>query len=161
MDPSCLVPSVQADCGVIVCGKFSGHKLAPFVPTEYCINITAYLNVFADHVHPFFFFYLWYWLFKGIIFLFFICHYTLISVTYCCPGNVSFRTRQDSSLLLKAKTLQLCCTKSWLDVSCLCSSDSFPVSCVSDCNIQTFSMCHLCKNKSLTFCCYVLSSHFT
>ncbi len=53
MDPSCLVSTVQADGGVMVWGIFSWHTLGPLVPIEHCLNATAYLNIVADHVHPF------------------------------------------------------------------------------------------------------------
>ncbi len=53
MDPSCLVSTVQAGGGVMVCGIFSRHTLGPLVPTEHCLNITAYLSIVADRVLPF------------------------------------------------------------------------------------------------------------
>ncbi len=54
MDPSCLVSTVQAaGGGVMVWGIFSWHTLGPLVPTEHCLNATAYLSIVADHVHPF------------------------------------------------------------------------------------------------------------
>ncbi len=54
MDPSCLVSTVQAGGGgVIVWGMFSWHTLGPLVPTEHCLNATAYLSIVSDHVHPF------------------------------------------------------------------------------------------------------------
>ncbi len=54
MDPSCLVSTVQAGGGgVIVWGIFSWHTLGPLVPTEHCLNTTAYLSIVSDHVHPF------------------------------------------------------------------------------------------------------------
>jgi len=54
MDPSCLVPTVQAGGGgVIVWGIFSWHTLVPFVTIEHGLNTTAYLSFVADYVHPF------------------------------------------------------------------------------------------------------------
>ncbi len=54
MDPSCLVSTVQAGGGgVMVRGMFSWHTLGPFVPIEHRLNVTAYLSIVADHVHPF------------------------------------------------------------------------------------------------------------
>ncbi len=53
MDPSCLVSTVQAGGGVMVWGIFSWNTLGPLVPTEHCLNLTAYLSFVADHVHPF------------------------------------------------------------------------------------------------------------
>ncbi len=54
MDPSCLVSMVQAGGGgLMVWGIFSWHTLGPLVPTEHCLNATAYLSIVADHVHPF------------------------------------------------------------------------------------------------------------
>ncbi len=54
MDSSCLVSTVQAGGGgVMVWGIFSWHTLGPLVPTEHCLNATGYLNMVADHVHPF------------------------------------------------------------------------------------------------------------
>ncbi len=54
MDPFCLVSKVQAGVeGVMVWGIFSWHTLGPLVPTEHRLNATAYLNIVADHVHPF------------------------------------------------------------------------------------------------------------
>ncbi len=54
MDSSCLVSMVQAGGGgVMVWGIFSWHTLRPLVPTEHCLNATAYLSIVADHVHPF------------------------------------------------------------------------------------------------------------
>ncbi len=45
MDPSCLVSMVQTDGGgVMVWGIFSWHTLGP-LPTEHCLNATAYLNI--------------------------------------------------------------------------------------------------------------------
>ncbi len=41
MDPSCLVSTVQAGAGT--------H----FVPIEHRLNVTVYLSIVADHVHPF------------------------------------------------------------------------------------------------------------
>ncbi len=52
MDPSCLVSTVQAG-GVMLWGIFSWHTLGPLVPIEHRLNATAYLNIVADHVHPF------------------------------------------------------------------------------------------------------------
>ncbi len=44
MDPSCLVSTVQAGGGgVMVWGISSWHTLGPLVPTEHCLNATAYL----------------------------------------------------------------------------------------------------------------------
>ncbi len=42
MDLSCLVSTVQAGAG----GVMVLHQ------TEHCLNITAFLNIVADHVHP-------------------------------------------------------------------------------------------------------------
>ncbi len=55
MDPSSLVSTVQAGGGggVMVWGIFSWHTLGRLVPTEHCLNLTAYLSIVADHVHPF------------------------------------------------------------------------------------------------------------
>ncbi len=39
--------------GVMVWGIFSWHTLGPLVPTEHCLNATAYLSIVAYHVHPF------------------------------------------------------------------------------------------------------------
>ncbi len=39
--------------GVKVWGIFSWHTLGPLVPIEHCLNVTAYLNIVSDHVHPF------------------------------------------------------------------------------------------------------------
>lgn len=41
---------VQAGGGVMVWGMFLG---TPFVPTECRLNVTAYLNIAADHVRSF------------------------------------------------------------------------------------------------------------
>ncbi len=48
-DPSCLVSTVQAGDG----GGVGEIFLAHLVPTEHCLNATAYLSIVADHVHPF------------------------------------------------------------------------------------------------------------
>ncbi len=54
MDPSCLVPTVQAaGGGVTVWGIFSWHTLGPLVPIEHRLKATAFLSIVADHVHPF------------------------------------------------------------------------------------------------------------
>ncbi len=53
MDPSCLVSTVQAAGGVMVCGIFSWHTLGSLVPIEHHLNATAYLSIVADHDHPF------------------------------------------------------------------------------------------------------------
>ncbi len=54
MDPSCLVSTVQATGGgVMVWGIFSWHTLSPLVPIEHRLNVTAFLSIAADHVHPF------------------------------------------------------------------------------------------------------------
>ncbi len=54
MDPSCLVSMVQAaGGGVMVWGIFSWHTLGPLVPIAHRLNVTAYLSIVADHVHPF------------------------------------------------------------------------------------------------------------
>ncbi len=58
MDPSCLVPTVQAGGGgVMVWGFviviFSWHTLGLLAPIEHRLNPTAYLSIVADHVHPF------------------------------------------------------------------------------------------------------------
>ncbi len=53
-DPSCLVSTVQAGGGGVMCGGiFSWHTLGPLVPIEHRLNSTAYLSIVADHVHPF------------------------------------------------------------------------------------------------------------
>ncbi len=54
MDPSCLVSTVQAaGGGVMLWEILSWHTLGPLVPIEHCLNVTAYLSIVADHVHPF------------------------------------------------------------------------------------------------------------
>ncbi len=54
MDPSRLVSAVQAGGGgVMVWGIFSWQTLGLLVPNEHHLNATAYLNIVADHVHPF------------------------------------------------------------------------------------------------------------
>ncbi len=54
MDSSCLVSTVQAGGGgVMVWGIFSWHSLGPLGPIKHRLNITAYLSIVADHVHPF------------------------------------------------------------------------------------------------------------
>ncbi len=53
MDPSCLASTVQAAGGVMAWGIFSWHTLGPLVPIDHRLNATAYLNIVADHVHPF------------------------------------------------------------------------------------------------------------
>ncbi len=55
MDPSCFVSTVQAGGGgVMLWGIFVWHTLGPLVPIEHRLNATtAYLNIVADHVHPF------------------------------------------------------------------------------------------------------------
>ncbi len=53
MDPSCLVSTVQAGDGVMVWRIFSWHTLGPLVPIEHHLIATGYLNIVADHVHPF------------------------------------------------------------------------------------------------------------
>jgi len=50
MYPSCLVTTVQAGGGATVWVMFSWHTL---VPIGHCLNVTAYLSIVADHVHPF------------------------------------------------------------------------------------------------------------
>lgn len=32
---------------------FSWHTLGPLIPTEHCVNATAYLSIAADHMHQF------------------------------------------------------------------------------------------------------------
>jgi len=32
---------------------FSWHTLDPLVPIGHCLNVTAYLSIVSDHVHPF------------------------------------------------------------------------------------------------------------
>ncbi len=44
---------VQAAGGVMVWGIFSWQTLGPLVPIEHRLNVTAYLSIVADHVHPF------------------------------------------------------------------------------------------------------------
>ncbi len=39
--------------GVKVWGIFSWHTLGPLVSIEHCLNVTAYLSIVSDHVHPF------------------------------------------------------------------------------------------------------------
>jgi len=52
MDPSCLVPTVQAaGGGVMVWGMFSWQTLGPLVPIGHRLNATAYLSIVSDHVH--------------------------------------------------------------------------------------------------------------
>ncbi len=46
------VSMVQAG-GIMVWGIFSWHTLGPLVPIEHCLNITAYLSIVANHLHPF------------------------------------------------------------------------------------------------------------
>ncbi len=53
MGPSCLVSTVQAAGGVMVWGIFSWHTLGHLVPIEHRLNVTVYLSIVADHVHPF------------------------------------------------------------------------------------------------------------
>lgn len=53
MDPSSLVPKVQAGCGMMVWGIFSQHTLGPLVPTEHQLKTTAFQSIVADHDHPF------------------------------------------------------------------------------------------------------------
>ncbi|KAE8579759.1 hypothetical protein XENTR_v10024172 [Xenopus tropicalis] len=54
MDPSCLVTTVQAGGGgVMVWEMFSWHTLGPLVPIGHRLNVTAYLSIVSDHVHPF------------------------------------------------------------------------------------------------------------
>ncbi len=54
MDLSFLVSTVQAaGGGVMVWGVFSWHTLGLLVPIEHRLNVTAYLSIVADHVHPF------------------------------------------------------------------------------------------------------------
>ncbi len=53
MDPSCLVSTVQAGCGVgMVWGIFSWHTLGPLVPIEHRLNATAYLSIVATMFIP-------------------------------------------------------------------------------------------------------------
>jgi len=37
----------------MVWGVFSWHTLGPLVPIGHCLNVTAYLSIVSDHVHPF------------------------------------------------------------------------------------------------------------
>ncbi len=53
MDLSCLVSTVQTVGGVMVWGMFSWHTLGHLVPIEHRLNVTDYLSIVADHVHPF------------------------------------------------------------------------------------------------------------
>ncbi len=54
MDPSSLVSMVQAGgCCFMVWGIFSWHILGTLVPIKHRLNVTAYLSIVADHVHPF------------------------------------------------------------------------------------------------------------
>ncbi len=39
--------------GVMMWGIFSWHTFSPLVPIEHRLNVTAYLSIVADHVHPF------------------------------------------------------------------------------------------------------------
>ncbi len=34
-------------------GDISWHTLGPLVPMKHRLNTTAYLNIVADHIHPF------------------------------------------------------------------------------------------------------------
>ncbi len=53
-DPSCVVSKVQAGGDGVMCGGiYSWHTLGPLVPIEHRLNSTAYMNIVADHVHPF------------------------------------------------------------------------------------------------------------
>uniref|UniRef100_A0A8C5Q8B1 Uncharacterized protein n=1 Tax=Leptobrachium leishanense TaxID=445787 RepID=A0A8C5Q8B1_9ANUR len=53
MNPSCLVSTFQADgCDVMVWGIFSLHTLDPLVPTEHCLNATAYPNILDNSMLP-------------------------------------------------------------------------------------------------------------
>ncbi len=54
MDPSCLVSTVQAGGGgVMVWGIFPWHSFGPLLPIEHRLNVSAYMSIVADHVHPF------------------------------------------------------------------------------------------------------------
>uniref|UniRef100_A0A8C2K6R9 Uncharacterized protein n=1 Tax=Cyprinus carpio TaxID=7962 RepID=A0A8C2K6R9_CYPCA len=54
MDPSSLIPTVQAGAGgVMVWWVISCHTLGLLVPVEHCLNPTAYLSIVADNVCPF------------------------------------------------------------------------------------------------------------
>ncbi len=44
---------VEAGGVVMVWGIFSWHNLGLLVPIEQNVNVTAYLSIVADHVHPF------------------------------------------------------------------------------------------------------------
>ena len=54
MDSTCLVSTVQAGGGgAMVWGMFSSHILRLIIPINRHLNVTAYLIIVADHVHPF------------------------------------------------------------------------------------------------------------
>lgn len=55
MDSSCLVIIAQAAAGVgeTEWGIFSWHTLGLLVPTELCLNVTAYPSIVDGHVHLF------------------------------------------------------------------------------------------------------------
>lgn len=53
MDQSYLVSMVQADGGVMVWEMFSWHTLGLLIPIDHQLNVTTYLIIVADHVHPF------------------------------------------------------------------------------------------------------------
>ncbi len=46
-------PALSGGGGVMVWGIFSLHTSGPLVPIEHCFNVTAYLSIVSDHVHPF------------------------------------------------------------------------------------------------------------
>jgi len=43
----------DAGGGVMVWGMFSWHTLGPLVPIGHHLNVTAYLSIVSNHVHPF------------------------------------------------------------------------------------------------------------
>ncbi len=53
LNPSCLVSTVQAAGGVMVCGIFFWHTLGTLVLIGHSWNATAYLSIVADLVHLF------------------------------------------------------------------------------------------------------------
>ena len=43
---------IPAAGDVMVQGMFSLHILGPLIPINHDLNVTAYLRIVADHVHP-------------------------------------------------------------------------------------------------------------
>lgn len=54
MDSSHLCQIQAAAGGVKVRAIFSWHTIGPLVPIEHHLNVTAYLSIVANHVHPFY-----------------------------------------------------------------------------------------------------------